>query len=88
MHRFEEIGLVCRIIDEHGNTNWKLNSDAPCEFYVTCRQTGDVAALDHASSVSLRNLIKKIEDRLRERGYSKLQLNVSFYGSRSAERRN
>lgn len=86
MLRFEAIDLVRRTIDLDGTTRWELNAGAPREFHVTCRHTGAVTELDAKSSAELRLLIERIDRRLRSCGYTDLQLNISFYGVRDANR--
>ena len=85
MLRFEQIGLVQRIIALDGLTRWELNLGRHRKFHVTCRSTGRVTELDHDASVELRRLCDKIEDRLRQIGYTQVQVNLSFHAGSHAE---
>jgi Fe2+ or Zn2+ uptake regulation protein len=81
MHRMEEVELVTRTIDLHGTALWSLNLGRPRAFHLTRRDTGEIDALDQETARPLAYLLAQIEQRLRQRGYTRLQLSVAFRGS-------
>lgn len=81
MLRLEDIELVTRTIDLHGTANWQLNVGRPREFRISPRDTGSSVTLDWQTAQPLRELLDRIEQRLRERGYTHLQLSVAFRGT-------
>lgn len=86
MLRLEEIELVTRTIDLHGTANWALNLGRPRAFQLTRRDTGQIDALDAETARPLAYLLAQIEQRLRQRGYTRLQLSVAFRGIGAAPR--
>jgi Fe2+ or Zn2+ uptake regulation protein len=80
MLRLEEIELVTRTIDLNGTANWQLNLGRPRAFQITRRDNGQVDTLDAETSRPLAYLLGQLEQRLRQRGYTHLQLSVAFRG--------
>lgn len=81
MLRLEEAELVTRTIDHHGTTNWELNVGRARTFHCTDRHTGEITALEPAVTQSLQDLLTRIEQSLEQRGYTHLQLAITFHGS-------
>lgn len=81
MLRLEDAELVTRTIDHHGTANWELNVGRARSFHVTDRHTGEVASLEPEITQSLQALLTRIEQSLAQRGYTHLQLAITFHGS-------
>lgn len=80
MLRLEEVELVTRTLDLNGTANWALNLGRPRAFQLTRRDSGQVDSIDAETARPLAYLLAQIEQRLRQRGYSRLQLSVAFRG--------
>ena len=81
MLRMEEVELVTRTIDLHGTTNWELNVGRRHAFHLTHRATGEITPLDPLIAQPLHDLLARIQQRLLDRGYRHVQLNVAFRGA-------
>lgn len=84
MLRLEEIELVTRTIDLHGTANWELNVGRPRAFHLARRDTGQDELLDSVTAEPLRQLLSRLEQTLRARGYTHVQLSVTFRGANHA----
>ncbi len=85
MLRLEEIELVTRTIDLNGTANWALNVGRPRSFQIARRDTGTVDTIDAETARPLAYLLAQIEQRLRQRGYTHLQLSVAFRATGSTK---
>lgn len=81
MLRMEAVDLVTRTIDLHGTTNWELNVGRRHAFHLMDRPTGAITPLDPLIAQPLHDLLARIAERLRDRGYRHLRLNVAFRGA-------
>jgi Fe2+ or Zn2+ uptake regulation protein len=78
MNSLEKIHVATRTLDASGNMLWRLNLGQARTFYVTDKSTGEARPLDPEATAALGDLMARIEQKLRESGYTDLQLGVAF----------
>ncbi len=80
MAAFEEIGLVRRAFLHNGTALYEISLGQPVRYHVVCKATNRVDELDAESSEELSDTLKRIEGRLRARGYEGMGHIVEFFG--------
>jgi Fur family ferric uptake transcriptional regulator len=81
MAAFEEIGLVRRAVFSGRAGLYVIVLVGGTGFKVVCRRTRRMAAIDPGVSEELSRALERIEDSLREKGYTGLGHVVEFFGT-------
>ena len=84
---FEELGLVRRSFFPNGTSLYEFSLDKANRYHVICKHSNRVEEIDARMTAELREAINRIEDALRERGYSEVSHVVEFFGVSGAARR-
>jgi Fur family ferric uptake transcriptional regulator len=77
---FEELGLVRRSFFHNGTSLYEINLSATSRYHVICKASNRVEEIDPATAAELREMVQKIEDTLKARGYSDVSHMVEFFG--------
>jgi Fur family ferric uptake transcriptional regulator len=78
---FEELGLVRRCFFHNGTSLYQINLGNEATYHVVNKADNSVEALDAETVAELRATLKKIEDKLRARGYTDVTHMVEFFGT-------
>jgi len=84
---FEELGLVRRSFLPNGTAIYEINIGGENRYHVICKSSNRVEEIDAETTAELRDAIRRIEDLLRERGYSDVTHVVEFFGVSGPMRR-
>jgi Fur family ferric uptake transcriptional regulator len=77
---FEEIGLVRRSFFHNGTSLYELNLGGAKRYHIVCKATNRVDEVDLETAAELQQVIGKIEETLRTRGYENVSHVVEFFG--------
>mgnify|MGYP000452534449 CR=1 FL=1 len=77
---FEELGFVRRSFLPSGTSLFQLIDSATSLYHVVCRETERVEPLDAATHAELDVAVKRVENTLRSRGYTKINQRIQFFG--------
>jgi Fur family ferric uptake transcriptional regulator len=80
MAAFEKIGIVNRAFFHNGTALFKVTLDRPSPFYVVCKSSNRVEAIDPATSAELRKAITFVQEKLVAKGYTDVGHIVEFFG--------
>ena len=81
---FEEIGLVRRSFFLNGTSLYELSLNGANRYHVVSKDTREVQALDEESAAELRTTVQRIEERLREKGFTNVSHVVEFFADTTA----
>lgn len=76
---FEEIGLVQRSFFHNGTSLYQINLGDSARYHVVSKTSGLVEEIDPVSAAELRETVVRIEQRLRDKGYSDITHVVEFF---------
>lgn len=76
---FENIGLVRRTFFLNGTSLYALNLDDANRYHVVNKSTREIQALDAQSAAELHAVVRNIEERLRQQGYTNVSHVVEFF---------
>ncbi len=76
---FEEIGIVRRSFFHNGTSLYEINLSGSNRYHIVSKNTREVQTLDAESTAELRETIERIENRLREKGYTEVNHVVEFF---------
>jgi len=85
---FEEIGLVRRSFYHNGTSLYELSLGEAKRYHIVCKATNRVDEVDAETAAELQQVMGKIEETLRARGYENLSHVVEFFGVAPAAARN
>lgn len=77
---FEELGLVRRSFFHNGTSLYQTNLDSTDRYHVICKASDRVEEIDAETTVELRQMVQRIEDKLKARGYTDVSHMVEFFG--------
>jgi Fur family transcriptional regulator, ferric uptake regulator len=77
---FEELGLVRRSFFHNGTSLYEINLSDTSRYHVICKATNRVEEIDAATTAELREMVQKIEEKLKARGYTDVSHMVEFFG--------
>lgn len=76
---FEDIGIVRRSFLHNGTSLYLLSDRNDAVHHVVSKETGDIQALDTATSTRLAELIGAVEQQLRANGYENVTHVLEFF---------
>jgi Fur family ferric uptake transcriptional regulator len=76
---FEDIGIVRRSFLDNGTSLYQLSDRNEVVYHVVSKETGDIQALDTATSARLAELIGAVEQELRANGYENVTHVLGFF---------
>ncbi|MBW7893543.1 MAG: transcriptional repressor [Opitutaceae bacterium] len=76
---FEEIGLVQRSFFHNGTSLYQINLGDSARYHVVSKTNGNVEEIDPESVTELQEAVARVEQRLREKGYSDITHVVEFF---------
>lgn len=85
---FEEIGLVQRSFFHNGTSLYQINLGDSARYHIVSKSSGIVEEIDPESAAELREAVARIEQRLRDQGYSDISHVVEFFAKSPAADRN
>ena len=84
---FEEIGAVRRSFQQNGTSLYEISLGAEAQYHVVSRNAESVEQLDAESAAELREVVQRIEARLRAHGHSDVSHVVEFFTTAPAPSR-
>jgi Fur family ferric uptake transcriptional regulator len=76
---FEQIGLVRRTFLFSGTTCWEIVLGGDLPFYVTCKATDRILAIENELTADLRKSAAKVQARLESKGYRDVKPAIQFF---------
>jgi len=76
---FEEIGIVRRSFFHNGTSLYAINLSGTERYHIVSKATREVRTLDAESAAELHATISRIENRLRDQGYTEVNHVVEFF---------
>ena len=77
---FEELGLVRRSFFHNGTSLYEINLSETSRYHIICKASNRVEEIDPATAAELREMVQKIEQTLKSRGYTDVSHMVEFFG--------
>jgi Fur family ferric uptake transcriptional regulator len=84
---FEEIGVVRRSFHHNGTSLYEISLGKEAQYHVVSRNAETLEQLDPESAAELREVIQRIEARLRAHGHSDVAHVVEFFTTAPAPSR-
>lgn len=81
---FEEIGLVRRSFFLNGTSLYEINLGGASRYHIVSKDTREVQALDDESAAELQAAVQRIEERLRNKGFTNVSHVVEFFAETAA----
>ena len=78
---FEELGLVRRTFSNNGTGLYQLKREGAVSYYISCRNTDRRAEIDPQDAKLLNEVLTRIENSLKARGFTQVNHRLEFEGS-------